>query len=400
MKILFTSPIIEFPAKGGPQLRIENSVKALNKISDLYVYARTTPVGIGGELAIEFYKKNSKDFRFCKTRGLSSNKYIRKTQRLYHNFNKTTIKEICNIIQKENIDILWVGFGNISHKLISGVRRRLPNVKMICDTDSVWSRFILREIPFVSSLKQKKELERKGLLKQEQERSWVDLCNIITAVSSVDAQYYQSLTEQKDKIKLFSNVIDLDKYQQGAPPKDFVKPCMYLAGTFGQKTSSMDRAATWVLEKVLPIVRKSIPDIHLYIVGANSDRNFGDINDANITVTGSLPSVLPYLTNASVSLVPLMFESGTRFKILEAGACKVPCVSTTLGAEGIPVKNNHGIHIADKEEDFAKAIIKLIKEPFFARDIAENCYNLVAENYSVNSLVEEAKDIIECLQND
>jgi glycosyltransferase involved in cell wall biosynthesis len=109
---------------------------------------------------------------------------------------------------------------------------------------------------------------------------------------------------------------------------------------------------------------------------------------------------LPYLCNTDVALVPLKFESGTRFKILEAGACKVPLVSTTLGAEGIPVIDGEHILIADEPEDFAKAIVRLLDDKELARKLAVNCNDLVNKNFSVESLAAEAKKILGYLNHD
>ena len=182
-------------------------------------------------------------------------------------------------------------------------------------------------------------------------------------------------------------------------PANFKKPCIYLAGVFGRYHSPMDMAARWVLNEVFPLVQAAVPNVHFYIAGRESDRMLGHWQDTSITVTGKLPSVLPYLSNADVAIVPLKFESGTRFKILEAGACKIPLVSTTLGAEGIPVIDGEHILIADEPEDFANAIVRLLNEKDFANKLALNCHKLVHECYSIKSLTVEAKRILDYLDH-
>ena len=162
----------------------------------------------------------------------------------------------------------------------------------------------------------------------------------------------------------------------------------------------MNMATNWVLDEVLPLVHQRYPELHFYIVGRNSDREFSHRTNAHVTVTGMLESVLPYLCHADAALVPLKFESGTRFKILEAGACCVPLVSTTLGAEGIPVVHDQDILIADDPADFAAAILRILDEPELGRRLAESCYQLVAASYSVEALVGEAETILEYLDND
>ena len=275
----------------------------------------------------------------------------------------------------------------------------MPNIKIVCDTDSVWSDLFLRELPFVSGIR-KFIIRLDTFIKQREERNWVNICDITTAVSEVDADYYRSITDNKNKIQIFSNVIDMDDYANiPNTPKDFKTPSIFLAGSFGPN-SAMNMAASWLLDEVMPIIYERKPEIHLYIVGKASDIEFGDRQNNKVTVTGRVSSVLPYLFHVNAALVPLKFESGTRFKILEAGACKTPIVSTTLGAEGIPVRNKEQIMIADSAEEFAKAIIEIIDNRDLGNLLKENCYNLIKSNYCVDSLSIEAFKILGILDND
>jgi glycosyltransferase involved in cell wall biosynthesis len=294
-------------------------------------------------------------------------------------------------------DVLWFGYGNISYPVMRAFRRLRPNLKIVCDTDSVWSRFVLRELPYATG-ERRKQIAKAGKKKEAEEREWVDFCDVTTAVSEVDAEYYRGLTNNKAKIHLFPNVIDVDSYRQPPPaPDDFSKPAIFLAGSFGRAHSPMDMAARWMLEEVFPLLRERIPGVHFYIVGNNSDRSFGHLNGPNTTATGRLESVLPYLCHANVALVPLKYESGTRFKILEAGACSVPLVSTTLGAEGIPVIDGEHILIADDASGFASAILRLLEDKELANMLAANCNRLVCKQFSVDALAKDASRILEYL---
>jgi glycosyltransferase involved in cell wall biosynthesis len=159
----------------------------------------------------------------------------------------------------------------------------------------------------------------------------------------------------------------------------------------------MDNAARWFINQVFPVIKKNIPDIHFYIVGKGSISTLHDIKDDSITIVGQVDSVLPYLQNSNVAIVPLFFESGTRFKILEAGACHIPIVSTTLGAEGLDLINNKDIVIVDKPDEFACAVLKLILDKSFAKFIATNCNQAIKNKYSLNNLVLEGKEILKFL---
>ena len=406
MRVLFTTPILEHPPAGGPQLRIENSIKALAGVCDLDILHRAFRPGADVEATDAFYRNYAKEYAtvFARPTAPPSSWISRQHSRVINRFFDPApgryVKAILEHVDRRKIDVVWFGYGNISYPLIKRVKAVKPGLKVVCDTDSVWSRFVLRELPYAKGLR-KLRIIKNGLKKKAEERAWVNLCDVTAAVSEVDAEYYRSLAKDTSRIRIFSNVIDVTSYQATfTPPVGFKKPSIYLAGTFGHYYSPMDTAARWVLEEVFPLVQRSHPDLHFYIVGRDSNLGFGHLNGPNITVTGKLESVLPYLKNVSIAIVPLKFESGTRFKILEAGSCKVPLVSTTLGAEGIPVRDGEHILIADEPADFAAAIVRLLEDETLAAQLARNCHDLVNRLFSVDALASEARQILEYLNHD
>lgn len=405
MRVLFTSPILEHPPAGGPELRIANSIKALSSVAEVDIVSGSMRTrGDEGRAAREHYAQFAEEFHHLPEtpRPAIRNPVLRRGRSLLARAQRLVSYPDAEFLVKHadrrKIDVVWFGYGNISYPLIRRVKKLRPGLKVVCDTDSVWSRYLLRELPYAQGPR-RREIQRQGQQKEREERAWVDLCDVTTAVSEVDADYYRSIATDPRRIRVFSNVIDLATYAvPPPPPSGHKRPAVYLAGTFGRKTSAMNTAGEWMLSDVMPLVWRSRPDAHLYLVGKNSDASFGDRRSANVTVTGKLDSVLPYLCHADVAVVPLKYESGTRFKILEAGACLIPVVSTTLGAEGIPLSHETDILIADEADDFATAILRVIDDRQLARGLAERCRALVESRYSVGSLADEAKSILDQLR--
>lgn len=405
MRVLFTSPILEHPAAGGPQLRIENSIKALSTRCELDVLSRSPAPREVRSRTAEFFRSYSRRFIYPARleRDAPANRLVRKLGTTLRALLDADARQdaalILEHVDRHAIGIVWLGYGNISFPLIRRLRALRPRLKMVCDTDSIWSRFVLRELPYASGLRRLR-ISRSGKSKQREERAWVELSDVTTAVSEVDAAYYRGLTPHKGRIRLFPNVIDLESYSaRPAKPQGFRNPSIYVAGSFGHFHSPMDSACRWVIDKVLPRLLRRFPDLHFYIVGTNSDKGFGHLNGRNLTATGRVESVLPYLCHADVALVPLLFESGTRFKILEAGACRVPQVSTTLGAEGIPVANGRDMLIADDPEAFAGAILRLLEDRALASALAASCQRLVHEQFSLARLARDAEGILAYLND-
>ena len=97
-------------------------------------------------------------------------------------------------------------------------------------------------------------------------------------------------------------------------------------------------AALVLIEEVLPLVRRRIPEASLDIVGRDPAPALLAVADRpGVRVTGYVPDVRPYLDGASVFAAPLRFGAGIQNKLLEALAMELPVVASTLAIEGLRV---------------------------------------------------------------
>jgi glycosyltransferase involved in cell wall biosynthesis len=129
----------------------------------------------------------------------------------------------------------------------------------------------------------------------------------------------------------------------------------------------------WFVEAVWPRIRERVPDATLSVVGRNPPAALvADLREGanGIEVTGTVPDIRPYLERAAVVVVPLRVGGGTRLKIFEAMAMERPIVSTTIGAEGLPLEPGRDIVIADAAEDFAEQTVRLLEDPTASARIA------------------------------
>ncbi len=93
----------------------------------------------------------------------------------------------------------------------------------------------------------------------------------------------------------------------------------------------------------------------------------------DIIFTGIVPEVAPYLLAADIAVVPLLKGGGTRMKILDYFAARLPVVSTRKGIEGIPAEDGVEALIVDgADESFARAVAELIADRDKARKIGDN----------------------------
>jgi len=116
-----------------------------------------------------------------------------------------------------------------------------------------------------------------------------------------------------------------------------------------------------------------------------------------VTVVGEVPSMTTELAMASVAVVPIRYGGGTRVKILESFAHRVPVVSTTLGAEGLDVQDGVHLLIADDPDEFAAATVRLIGDAALRARIAGEAEKLYLERYDGRAADEGVRRLLDDL---
>jgi glycosyltransferase involved in cell wall biosynthesis len=285
-------------------------------------------------------------------------------------------------IEMHQPDVIWLGFGGISYDLVPLKER--TGRPLVLETECVWSSFILRELPFETDPARRQAIVAAGAAKQAEERFGAQHADLTTAVSDVDAAYFRSLVADPNRVMQIANVIDVDAYQSALPPASLQQPALIFAGSLSRGTANVD-ATRWLVDDVMPLVWRKRPAVHLYLVGRDPAPEVVARKSARVHVTGEVPSIVPYLRAGAAALVPLRWESGTRFKILEAFACRTPVISTTLGAEGLAVEHGRNLLLADDTDAFAEAILAIVDEPQLGERLVEPAFDLVRREYDVSS---------------
>jgi glycosyltransferase involved in cell wall biosynthesis len=153
-------------------------------------------------------------------------------------------------------------------------------------------------------------------------------------------------------------------------------------------TGSMDwypneDAILYFIETVLPAIRREVPGVSLTVVGHHpTARLRAAASRREVLLTGTVDDVRPFVAEAAVYVVPLRIGGGTRLKIFEALAMAKAVVSTSVGAEGLPLIDGEHFLRADEPADFARAVVKLLKQPDSRRRLGLAGRRLVQARYS------------------
>lgn len=162
---------------------------------------------------------------------------------------------------------------------------------------------------------------------------------------------------------------------------------------------AMDRpvniqGATYFITRVLPLIKKEIPDVRLCIVGnrpSDEIKAFGS-NDRNVIVTGFVEDVKPYFLKATVFVAPLFIGGGIITKILDAMAAGLPVVASSIGNEGVDAKPGRDLMTADTPEEFARNVLRLMKDPKLHGTLSENGRAFVHEHFDWGKIVQQTEN--------
>lgn len=145
----------------------------------------------------------------------------------------------------------------------------------------------------------------------------------------------------------------------------------------------------WFLDEVWPRVIQMHPKARLYVAGRNTPTGLMKKQIQGVEFMGEVRSAIKFMQDHPLLIVPLLSGGGMRVKILEGLFLGKTVITTSIGMEGIDVRQGEEILIADKAEDFAKCISLCFKDPEFARRIGKQAAQYATNHYDHRKIVRQ-----------
>jgi glycosyltransferase involved in cell wall biosynthesis len=146
-------------------------------------------------------------------------------------------------------------------------------------------------------------------------------------------------------------------------------------------------------KEIWPRVLEKVPEAHFRIVGRDPHPRVKKLASDSVEVSGTVPSIIDHLREAAVFVVPLRIGGGTRIKIYEAMAVGKATVSTTVGAEGLDVRHDRDILLADDPSGFSEAVVSILKQDDLRRRL-EAASAATAARYDWSVITEKFVEVL------
>lgn len=217
---------------------------------------------------------------------------------------------------------------------------------------------------------------------------WLDAVDLISRLDAgklTQAVLQSGQEALAPRIHAIPTGIDTTSYQRPAnpqPPPNWDRHVPNLVFTGAMNYVANEDAAEWFCSQIWPGVIGRNPQARLWLVGHSpSARVQALARLPNVTVTGAVSDVRPYLWQATVFVIPLQIGGGIRLKLLEALSASCPVVSTKVGAEGLALDESFPWLEAESAQVFQDQVLRLIEEPSRRETLAAEGMAWVRRHY-------------------
>lgn len=208
------------------------------------------------------------------------------------------------------------------------------------------------------------------------EEEILPLVDAVITITDTDKEFIRAKNLSKNIFTCITGV-NLKEYELPQHIKKNTNTLFY----FG----SMDwipnqEAVEWFLNNCWNSILKTNPECKFIIAGRNMPDKFKSMNLPNVLVIENIIDNKEFYSKYDIMLVPLLSGSGLRIKIIEGLSFGKAIVSTSIGAEGIPVHNKKELLLADDPKEFVKAVQDLLSSPELKSSIEKNAKDFALEH--------------------
>lgn len=174
-------------------------------------------------------------------------------------------------------------------------------------------------------------------------------------------------------------------HEYGAPVFTFV-------GLMGYIPNS--DAVRWFANEILPLIQRQIPNAQFRVVGQRGEL-VADLEEIpGVTVVGAVESLRDELAAADVAVIPIRSGAGTRLKVVEAMANRLPIVTTAMGSEGIDVTDRAQVLMAETPERFAAACVEVCRDRPLRKQLIESAFERYEDAYRWSTITDHLKEVL------
>lgn len=206
--------------------------------------------------------------------------------------------------------------------------------------------------------------------------------DVVFICSEVDKEYLKKQGVRAN-IKIIRNGVDVRQFEEEKIEYDRNR----IIFTGNMPYYANYDAAIYFAKEIFPLVLREVPEAKFYIVGQNPPMRVRWLASSNIIVTGFVKDIKAEYLKSAVNVAPMRFGAGTLNKIIESLVIGVPVIATPIAVEGFPAELKKIINVASTSDEFAKQVVRFLKNPVLRRQFMELDKLIIKEMLSWENIV-------------
>lgn len=398
MHILFLAQRVPFPPNKGEKLRTFYQLEYLRRQG--HIVSVVAPYTSNNELQ---YFDELKD-NYCKhvISQKLANKYVSLGMGILKNqslsvanfYNKKLQRKLDVILQQESVDTIICSASSMAEYVFQShtLNKLQSSPKLIMDfmdlDSDKWRQYAEK-----SSLAMKLIYAREEKLLSQYEGKIAQDFDDCFFITDSEVNLFKQNHSQYHNVISIENGIDKSAFFPPDIDRKIDTPVFLFAGVMDYPPN-ID-AVNWFVDNVWPKVVDKWPSAKFYIAGMNPTDKMKQLSGGQgIEVTGFVEDIKPYFDQANIFVAPFRLARGVQNKVLQAFACGLPVVATSMGAEGIRYTESKDILLADTPEKFIQQITKLVDESTLYQSISKEALKTIDDHYSWDSILAPLNNLV------
>ncbi|MCF2947771.1 TIGR03087 family PEP-CTERM/XrtA system glycosyltransferase [Paraglaciecola aquimarina] len=400
MHILILAQRVPFPPNKGEKLRTFHQLEYLKrngfKISLLAPHETEDELKYFAELEEKYCERvithKLKPKYLSLPMGLLTNKPL-SVANFYH---PKLQSQFDKLIEDVSFDAIMCSASSLAEyifksKVVSNLKEQPRFIMDFMDLDSdKWAQYASK-----SGFPMSFVYQRENKLMGRFERRIVDIFDACFFISQAEIDLFNqnSSKSKSSNIHVIENGLDRTMFFPPAKARQTEQPVFLFAGVMNYPPN-ID-AVMWFVKNVWQEVLSNWPNAKFYIAGMNPSDKIQQLAELQgIQVTGFVDDIKPYFDQANIFVAPFRIARGVQNKVLQAFACGLPVIATSMGAEGVRYNAGQDILLADTPDEFIKQISLLLSDHDLYNRLNINAIENIKENYSWDSLLAPFKEHI------
>jgi GT2 family glycosyltransferase/glycosyltransferase involved in cell wall biosynthesis len=286
----------------------------------------------------------------------------------------------------QEFDLVYITRYYVARDYIDSIRQYAPNAKIVLMNADL---HFLREIRAAIHINNDDDLN-KAKRTREDELEVMTKVDLVLSYTDVEKAVIMSHNMGSTKVAKCPWVCDVT-----AEVKPFTSRVdIAFLGGFNHRPNI--EAVEWFIQKVMPLLEPTLPEVRFRVYGSNVPQQLLDLakKSKNVVIDGWVADVADVYNSCKVFLAPLQSGAGIKGKVIGALCYGLPCVLSTIAAEGISIGDGVHAAIANTPEQWATRITQLYTDEKLWSNMSANALAFATATYGMEKGVQDMQSAL------